>query len=549
LVYEQLPLLLMLAPLCAAALSLLGKLLPAALSRWPAFIIWAGGSAGLLLIAAPPLLASASLSTAVGGWAEPYGIELELNGMAWITLLLALIIGTAVWREASRSDSFGPLFFLLFYTSIFALTGAVCSRDLFNLFIWFEIISLCSFVLIAYEQHARSLIAAFRYLLISTVSIIFYLLGLWLLYRHTGSLSIGALASLSDAGIHRPELGAALALIGAGILTRSALFPFHTWLPEAHSAAPYPVSALLSGLVVKAPVVALAHMRTVVPFPELHSLLLILGLGGALLGAVGAWFQRDVKLLLGYSSVSHMGLIIALLGADATLAPAGMLLYILSHGLAKALLFLTLGGVSARYGTRDIEALRGSLLRHPLHCLVSLIGLASLIGIPFTLGYPAKHLATTLIAPSPVPELLLTAVAVFSASAMLRLLLLCVPARTGQQPAPVRPNHSLPLLGPLLLAGAILLAGIVPQQLMTQLSLLAVAGGSPPPGLSWYGMQSMVKLGAVLALAILLAAGLRHRAGRVLSARVRSVRIGLDTSLRLLLLGMLLFLLFGLLSV
>ena len=586
---EHLPLLLLLAPLLAAAISLTGKLLPPAATRLPAFIIWAAGTAGVLLLCAPDVFASASLTTAIGGWEEPYGIELELNGMSWTASLLGLIIGAAVWRETCRADKcfgrssstypntspdtytnrstnmsarrFGPGFYFFFYTAFLSLTGVLCTRDFFNLFVWFEILSLCSFVLIAYEQHLRSLLAAFRYLMVSTVSIMFYLLGLWLLYRYSGSLSISGAASLLDSGVYKPELGAALALLSAGILTRSAAVPFHSWLPEAHGAAPYPVSALLSGLVIKAPVFALVHVLGDLSFPALRSLFIVLGIFGALLGAGGALVQRDIKFLLGYSSVSHMGLIIALFASEDALAPSAMLFYIIAHGLAKSLLFLTLGGVSSSLQTRDLFALRGSLLRFPLHAAASLIGIATLVGMPFTAGYPAKLLASKLIPYSPLLEVLLVIASVISAAALLRLLLLFLPGRflpgqffTGRElpGAAAVKNREASMKsaspgGPLFLAAACIAAGVIPQLLFPILTTLTAEAGTVASHHQWYAAGSAGKSAAIIAAAALLAGTLFLPTGRIVSERVRELKSGLHGSLRLLVFGMFFFFLYGML--
>ena len=477
--------------------------------------------------------------------------------MAWAAALLGLIIGTVVWRETSRSSSYptkyGPGFYFIFYMVFFSLAGVLCTRDFFNLFVWFEIVSLCSFVLIAYEQHPRALLAAFRYLMVSTVSIIFYLLGLWLLYRSSGSLSISGIAALLDSGALSPEVGAALALMSAGILTRSAAIPFHSWLPEAHGAAPYPVSALLSGLVIKAPVLALGHVLGTFSFPALRSLFILLGLLGALLGAGGALVQRDIKFLLGYSSVSHMGLIIALFAADDALAPSAMLFYIIAHGLAKSLLFITLGGMSSNLGTRDLDALRGSLLRVPLPAAASLIGIATLSGIPFTAGYPAKLLAAKLISHSPVLEVILVIASVLSAAALLRLLLLFLPGRAFPGTAVVQtrntPMQKPSAGGPLFLAAACIAAGVLPHVLLPLLSTLTVGSSSAVTELQWYAAVNAGKSAAVLAAAALLAGFSFLPFGRLLCEKGRSLKTGIHGTLRLLVFGMLFFLAYGMLMI
>jgi multicomponent Na+:H+ antiporter subunit D len=556
----------------------MGKLLPPAYSRLPAFLLWAGGTAALLLLSAPEVLSPSSITTALGGWREPWGIELELNGVSWTITLLGLLLGMAAWAETARQPEYGPGFYFFFYMLLFSLNGVVGTRDFFNLFVLFEVLSLCSFVLIAYERHTRALLASYRYLLISTVSIVLFLLGLWILYQASGSLSVSGISALLAEAAHQPRFGLAAALITAGALTRSAALPFHSWLPEAHGSAPYPVSALLSGLVIKAPVVALLHVLTDFPFPNLRLLLLAAGALGALFGGLAALVQRDVKLILAYSSISHMGIIIALFGAGDSFSTTALILYVTAHAVGKALLFLTVGAAAHHRGTRDLRRLRGSLLRLPLHGAAAIIGICTLTGIPFTAGYQAKLLAMQIFS-SPALSLLFQAAGVVSAAALLRLFTLLLPAArvsagTGSRrpsspgdsagsppaadsrPASTPPAAgsffssaagSPPAAGKLLLAGCSLLIGLFPDTLLSIASTLAAGATAGPSHFIWYGGSDVLKSAAVILAGAVIAAGASLPVIQSFLRNTGCFRVGLNGSLRLFLVGAVLFIAVGVL--
>ncbi len=583
---------LLLAPLSALLITLVGKLLPREVSPIPAFLLWFCGSLWALLRTTDAAGAVPRLY-AFGGWREPLGIVFELNGIGWASAALALVIFTVVWLASWRQRGYGSSFYFTLYLTHFSLLGILFSRDLFNLFVWFEVLSLCSIILVAYDRTATAMLAAFRYLLLSTVSITFFLIGVWIFYRSTGSLAFGEIAA------HLQELpkgaGAAfttaLTLITIGIATRSAVVPFHAWLPPAHSSAPYPVSALLSGLVIKIPLLALWHFYAYIPFSPLEQLPTWLGIGGALVGGIAAVMQSDAKRILAYSSVGQMGFIVAVFSFGGALGETATLFYILLHALSKALLFLSVGYVTHQAGSRDVYSLRGMQRRFPLTAVWYWIAAFTLMGIPLSGGYYAKLLVSSTLYSYPAAWLLNIA-GVATAIALFKLGRIFTGQWTGSEAyledsleAGFRSNRGTGLatesasnidtgtgkkrmtigaasLGMAILAAACVAIALFPQHLFAFLSSLSVVGpqslGSVIEGFevslsgpTWYSAGSLLKavlitLSGAAGLFIFQIQGLRRGMRSKIMTSIASIaRVNLNSSLRLLVAGLLLLLLFS----
>ncbi|MDZ7792731.1 MAG: proton-conducting transporter membrane subunit [Spirochaetia bacterium] len=555
---------LLLAPLSAVLITLLGKLLPRKVSQVPAFLIWFFGGLWALLRTADAA-GSAPRMYAFGGWREPLGIVFELNGIGWAAAVLALVIFTAVWLVSWKQRGYGSSFYFTLYLTHFSLLGILFSRDLFNLFVWFEVLSLCSIILVAYDRTPTALLAAFRYLLLSTVSITFFLIGVWIFYRSTGSLAFGEIAAYLKA-LPRGA-GAvsktALALITVGIATRSAVVPFHTWLPPAHSSAPYPVSTLLSGLVIKVPLLALWHFYAYLPFSPVEQLPTWLGIGGALVGGIAAVMQRDAKRILAYSSVGQMGFIVAVFSFGGALGKTATLFYILLHALSKALLFLSVGYVSHHAGSRDVYLLRGMQRRFPLTAVWYWIAAFTLMGIPLSGGYYAKLLVSSSLYSHPGAWLLniagaATAIALFKLGRIFTGLQADTEAGLGTDlVAEFDAGKKTQAIGAITLGMAIPAAACVaialfPQHLFRFLSSLSVVGpviegsGGTISGLSWYSTSSLLKaalitLSGAAGLFIFQIQGVRK--GIQAMSTASSAGVGLNSSLRFLAAGLLLLLL------
>lgn len=564
--------LLLLAPLAAALLSLTGKVFPRLATAGLPFLIWLGGCAWTLWQTAGVAAGRDALRYAVGGWPEPFGIVLELNSISWLISLLAVVLFTAVWTATYRQGSYGGSFYLTLYLTHFSLQGILFSRDLFNLFVWFEVLSLCSIILVAYDRRPPALLAAFRYLLLSTISIVFYLLGLWIMYTRTGSLAfsdIGTYIGALPAGAGRPMM-IALGLISAGVLTRSAIVPFHTWLPPAHSTAPFPVSALLSGMVIKIPLLALWHFFLYLPFFPLSTLFLWLGLASAAAGGLAALLQSDAKRILAYSSVGQMGFILTAFSAGAQfaggpvvaqsqiavsrIAGAATLFYILLHAASKSLLFLSVGYVTHAAGSRNVHSLRGMQRSFPLTAVCYWIAALTLMGLPLSGGYYAKLLVNSAVYQTGTGWFL-TVAGAFTAAALFKLGRIFT-GRAESPASPPRPSRP-PLLGlGMALTAAICIAvAVLHQELFHFLADLsgqaqfAAAGsglGNAPADPDWLSGSALMKAAGTTVVG-LLGFFVLHIKSVTSAVRRLLIRLtgDLDRSLQLLSIGLLIFIVYS----
>jgi multicomponent Na+:H+ antiporter subunit D len=277
---------------------------------------------------------------------------------------------------------------------VFGLNGVVLVRDLFSLYVYLEVASVASYVLVAYNLAFDGIESALKYLLLSVVGTGMVLIGLALLYAVAGTLTFAGLGpALAAPGAAPGLLQLAAALLLSGFALKAAAVPFHAWLPDAHPSAPAPISAMLSGVVIKvAGIYALTRVCFEVlpqPAPALR-VLLNLGVVSMIVGAVVAYFQTDLKRLLAYSSISQIGYILIGLGLGNRWGMAGALFHVFNHALFKALLFLNAGAIQHQTGTRDLRELGGLEHRMRVTGVTSVLGTLSLAGIPPFNGFFSK---------------------------------------------------------------------------------------------------------------------------------------------------------------
>lgn len=354
----------------------------------------------------------------VGGWGAPLGIDLYADGLAAAMLLLNAVvaagvgayanpyfrIGTFTRRragEASEHAAPGAAFFWpLTWFLLGAMNALYLSADIFNLYVTLELLGLAAVGLVAVAGGAPAVSAALRYLLAALLGSLAYLMGVALLYGEYGTVSIPLLTESVTAG-PGPWLAAALMLFG--LLIKTALFPLHFWLPPAHGGAVTPVSALLSGLVIKASFYLALRLWTGVfePLvtPAAGQLLGWLGAGAILWGSVMALLQSRLKMLVAYSTVAQVGYLFLLFPltvgvpeAAAASAWSGGVYQALSHGLAKAAMFLAAGAIVLAMGRDEIAGMEGIGKRHPLGLFAFALAAMSLMGLPPSGGFVAKWL-------------------------------------------------------------------------------------------------------------------------------------------------------------
>ncbi len=314
----------------------------------------------------------------VGG--GPWGIPVAGDTLALAFWVLApLVHAVATWHERHRPTTFHGLVTLLVGTCL----ATVLSRDLFNLFILLDLGSLLSVVLIAYDRKSRAAWAALRYLLLSTLGMLLYLLGVGLVYGELGTLSLVQIAEMGPRLSH-PPLAVGVSLLVAGAAVKAGVFLLGLWLPPAHGLAPTGVSVILSSVVVKMGVVALARLSEAFLIgPALVVLGLLTGVGGT----VYALWERDLKVFLAFSTVSQLGYLLIGFGAGGAGA-LGATLFLVAHGLYKGLLFLSAGAAIEERGERAFDRLAGTL---PWGVALGLVvGSWAIVGLPPLAGFTAK---------------------------------------------------------------------------------------------------------------------------------------------------------------
>jgi multicomponent Na+:H+ antiporter subunit D len=385
-------------PLCGAVAA---PLLARVSSRLPVIVsvIALAASAGLLLTEAPTVFSGRVIAHYMGGWvpvhgqalgiafaADPFGLLFALAAAIVGALLLLYTLSELGGLGRRELGGYACLFQLL----LAALIGAALTADLIDLFVWFEVAALASYGLTGFFlERPIALEAAFKILVLTNLASFLIFIGAGLLYAQHGALNFGQL-HLALARHTTTSDRVAFGLLVAGFATKAGLVPFHGWLADAHTAAPGPVSALFSGLMVNLGVVGIARLAFQIYGPSstpVLGLLMTIGLVSALLGAVMALAQDDLKRLLAYDTVSQTGIIIVGLATGDQAGVAGGVYHMINHALFKSLLFLCAGAIVHRTGLTKLSQL-GGLWRHmPVITIAFLLGVASIAGLPPFNGY------------------------------------------------------------------------------------------------------------------------------------------------------------------
>lgn len=332
-------------------------------------------------------------------WIPSLGLDLMLriDGLAWMFVVLVTVIGALVCLYAryymSPEDPVARFFsFLLAFMG--AMIGLVVSGNLVQLVVFWELTSVVSFLLIGYWHHRKDAQrGALMALTVTGTGGLALLGGVVVLGHIAGSYELDAILGSGDRVRAHPLYPVALVLVLLGALTKSAQFPFHFWLPRA-MAAPTPVSAYLhSATMVKAGVFLLARLWPVLSGTELWFWLVGgAGMATLLLGAYVAMFQHDLKRVLAYSTVSHLGLITLLFGLNSPLAAVAGVFHIMNHGTFKASLFMAAGVVDHETGTRDIRRLNGLMRFMPHTGTLALVASGAMAGVPLLNGFLSKEM-------------------------------------------------------------------------------------------------------------------------------------------------------------
>jgi multicomponent Na+:H+ antiporter subunit D len=396
-------------PVLQVLVPLFGALIAALLRRGTtAFVVALLVTWTTLVISALMLrtvLATGPIAYMLGSWPAPWGIEYRVDVLNGFVLFLVSAIAAVVTPFARRSvafeieDSKEAWFYCTYLLCLTGLLGIAVTGDAFNAFVFLEISSLSSYVLIALGPDRRAVLAAYQYLIMGTVGATFYVIGVGLLYLMTGTLNLTDIAArLGPAAAHelRPVL-AALVFVTVGISLKLALFPLHAWLPNAYTYAPSLTTVFLSATATKVALYLLLRFFFSVfgvaidlPAVGFSEVLIALSTAAILAASAIAVFQSDAKRMFAYSSLAQIGYMTLGFGLANGPGLTGSIAHLFNHAVMKSAVFLALGAVFFRLGTVNLAELAGAGRRMPLTMAALAVAGLGIVGVPGTAGFVSK---------------------------------------------------------------------------------------------------------------------------------------------------------------
>ena len=338
-----------------------------------------------------------------GGWLAPFGIVLVGDLLsALFVVMTQLVMATGIIYALGSQDKVVtyPTFFPLFLTLATGLTGAMLTGDLFNLYVFAELLVISGTVLTAVSDDKYGTEAAYKYFYISLLASFFMLLSIGSLYISYGTLNMADLAVRVAADGSRPLLLPGIAFLMAAFMVKSAVFPFHFWQPDFHTAAPTAVSAMLSSVVVKLGVYGFLRMTTLLfveQSPQIRAVLLALGVIGVVFGGLSALGTHNVKRMLAYSTLAQVGFILVGIGWGTPLSLAAAIVFAFNHSLIKAAMLMLAGYIASRASVKSAAFAVVTGVGRPLPAagVLFFLGSLALAGIPPTNGFVSKALLFT----------------------------------------------------------------------------------------------------------------------------------------------------------
>lgn len=349
------------------------------------------------------------------------GVEFVVDEFSAVMVALVMILSTLIvfysYRDVEHEiyPHLVPGYYTLVFLLMFSMIGMILTNDLFNLYVFMEILSLTSCGIVSIKRKKENLLASMKYLMLGTIGSVSILMGIAFLYMVTGNLNMSINYEIIQEvwHIYPRNILIALGFILTGFGIKAAVFPLHTWLPDAHSTAPTPSSALLSGLVVKIYLFAMIKMiYRVIGFDIVTQLdiplfLTYFAMVGMIMGSVFAIGQKDMKRILAYSSVAQIGYIVLGIGLATELGLSVALFHVVTHALMKSALFLSAGAIIYQTGKRDIRYFAGIGYQMPVSMVVFTIGALGMIGIPGINGFMSKWYLSLAVLDAGRPMILL----------------------------------------------------------------------------------------------------------------------------------------------
>lgn len=373
-----------------------------------------------------------------GGWAPDLGIVLVVDSLSALFLLMgALGFGAALICSMEKLGGGPWRYYALLFLSWASVNGILCTGDLFNLYVFYEIFSVSAYLLVAFSTMAwQAIEAGFKYLVFGTVGALFFLMGTTYAFMATGILNL-ALLHGALAGVPLPTVTVLSGCLVMALFIKMGAFPTHFWLPDAHSSAQTAVSALLSGVLVKISIYVLIRLSSLLFLriePQVFPIILSVGSLSLLTGHLMASRQDDIKRLLAYSTVAHIGYILIGVGCASAAGFSAAVYHAFNHMAAKMGLFLTAGLLADDAKTRKISEMAGTGRHRPLTTLAFAFFAAALVGAPPLNGFMSKWFLTLASVEEHhfLPALLLIAGTLISAGYYLKIL--CSLLSPGKEP-------------------------------------------------------------------------------------------------------------------
>lgn len=340
----------------------------------------------------------------VGHFDSPFGIEFSISSIEGImAVLFTFVTLMVVWYsiysiDRDIKDTRIPLYYLLINILVGSLLGVVFTNDIFNSYVFVEVGTLASCGIIVVKDKKENIMATTKYLYMSILGSGLVLMGIAYLYSMTGHLNMFYIhKELKNVYMHYPNaILITLGLFTVGLGVKSAMFPLHNWLPDAHSSAPSSSSAILSGLVIKAYAILLIKvlyrifgMEIISQFPVLR-IILILGSAGMIMGSVFAIYQKEIKRVIAYSTVAQIGYIFLGIGLGSEIGIVVAYFHIIGHAVTKSALFLIVGAMIEQTGHKKVHEFKGIGREMPVTLGLFSAGALSMVGIPLFPGFVSK---------------------------------------------------------------------------------------------------------------------------------------------------------------
>ena len=345
----------------------------------------------------------------MGNFSAPWGNELRASmleaGMAFIfcVIMLFSVIGGRMFMEREVVEKKHNLYYVLINLLLSSLVAIIYTNDLFTAYVFVEINTIAACGLIMIRQTGKTIEAATRYMIMSLLGSGLILIGISITYDCTGNLLMSSIheqiVSIYSTGEYNIPIVIAIALMSVGIAIKSALYPFHSWLPDAYGYSSVGASAILSSLVSKGYIFLLIKIFyrvigiDIINSSKIVDVLFVFGLVGMIMGSISAMHENDIRRMIAFSSVAQIGYIYMGIGLGTKLGMVASIFHIIAHGITKALLFITVAGLTDVSGTsRKFTDLTGAAYRNKIAGAVFTVASLSMVGIPMLSGFISKLL-------------------------------------------------------------------------------------------------------------------------------------------------------------